>query len=70
MNGMLWYDNDPKTSLADKIINAARYYFKKYGVIPNYCEVNPATFEEGTKVDKVKIATSKIQVNHIWIGVK
>lgn len=40
--GMLWFDNDPKTNLAAKIIRAVEYYTKKYGRVPNLCLIHPS----------------------------
>ena len=48
--GMLWFDNDPKTTLKDKIIRAADYYRKKYGRVPNTCLINPDALS-GEKID-------------------
>ena len=40
--GMLWFDNDKKTDLSDKIKRAASYYKEKYGQNPNLCFVHPS----------------------------
>ena len=45
--GMLWYDNDPKTTLTDKVARAVEYYRKKYGRDPNLCLVNPSSCPNG-----------------------
>lgn len=69
--GMLWYDNDPKTSLAKKISKAATYYQEKYARIPNLCYVHPATIgslELTDAVIEVRISQS-VMPNHIWMGV-
>lgn len=69
--GMLWFDNDPKSSLAVKVIRAADYYKKKYGKVPNKCYINPKDREKKLKgfVNGIKIFTSPtIITNHIWIG--
>lgn len=39
--GMMWFDNDPKTTLKEKVIAAADYYRQKYGHVPIACLVNP-----------------------------
>ena len=39
-SGLLWYDNSNKT-LAEKIIQAANRYERKFGVPPDTCFVNP-----------------------------
>jgi hypothetical protein len=66
--GMLWFDNRPGASLAEKVENAARYYCEKYGRAPNVCFVNQA--EVGT-VEGVTIRTHRgIMRNHYWLGVE
>lgn len=68
--GMLWFDNNPKTSLKAKIISAAHYYRQKYGHVPNFCQVNPGQFEEiDLGILKVTQA-SNILPGHLWIGIK
>ena len=47
--GMLWFDNDPKTTLAIKIERAVEYYHKKYGCKPNLCLIHPAALENPAK---------------------
>ncbi|MFQ6057725.1 MAG: hypothetical protein ACE5MB_02440 [Anaerolineae bacterium] len=71
--GLLWYDDDPKRPLADKINEAARRYYEKFGVRPNTCYVNPVSIPEGNgdlSHRQVKvIPTSTILPNHFWLGV-
>jgi hypothetical protein len=69
--GMLWYDNDPKTELAMKVIKAAKYYTEKYGTQPNMCFVHPSMVtSSSTKVGTVIICGHKAMLpNHFWIGV-
>lgn len=40
--GMLWFDNDAKSSLDTKIERAASYYRTKYGRTPTLCFVHPS----------------------------
>jgi len=40
--GMLWFDNDPHTTLAAKVEKAAAYYITKYGRTPTVCFVHPS----------------------------
>lgn len=69
--GMLWFDNDPKSALPDKVNRAAEYYRKKYGHAPNLCLVNPRMLsEEKPKAGRVQLrASAVILPNHLWIGV-
>lgn len=38
--GWLWFDNDPKTSLEEKIAQAAGRFQQKFGQAPRLCYVN------------------------------
>lgn len=68
--GMLWFDNDPKIALSEKIEEASAYYRKKYGQAPNQCIVNPVMLSDGrVKLSSLKITASPmILPNHLWIG--
>ena len=70
ITGMMWFDNDPKTNLPQKIDRAARYYRKKYGEAPNLCYVNPKMMADSKPENgKVNVKTSaNILPFHIWIG--
>jgi hypothetical protein len=70
--GMMWFDNDPKTALPDKVARAAEYYRSKYGHSPDVCLVNPGMLPQPV------LQTGRIQVRpmrtvlpgHLWIGVE
>jgi hypothetical protein len=68
--GMLWFDNDPKTDLPQKVSLAAAYYRKKYGKAPTLCFVNPKMINgKKEKAGQVTIKTSpSILPHHLWIG--
>lgn len=81
--GMLWFDNDPKVGLANKVERAAAYYQKKYGKAPTLCFVHPSMFpaqnpDEHTANPPAqeKYTTAGVEVrtnlsvlpNHFWIG--
>lgn len=72
--GMLWFDNDPKADLAEKVRRAADYYGKKYNRTASICYVNPAMMPGGveqTTIGKLQvIARREVLPNHLWIGVK
>lgn len=40
--GMLWYKNDPKMTLEQKVSEAAAYYAMKHGRSPTECFVHPS----------------------------
>lgn len=76
--GMLWFDNDPKTAVNDKIGRAVSYYQKKYGKSPNLCFVHPSMLTNGAAGEAQKAATAGgvelrssgvVLPNHFWIGV-
>ncbi len=82
--GMLWFDNDKKTSIPSKVEKAARYYQQKYGVNPDLCYVHPKTVrdentgnggkkkterQEPLTVGKIKVLRNeKVLPDHFWIG--
>jgi hypothetical protein len=67
--GMLWYDNSNVT-LAQKIEQAAKYYFGKYGARPQTVFVNPTMISgEPPVIDGLAIKTNRsVMVNHFWVG--
>jgi hypothetical protein len=72
--GMLWFDNDPKLALVDKVQRASDYYRQKYGRIPDLCLVHPSmliTRPEPLpgRAGKVMVRPNRaIQPGHLWIG--
>lgn len=70
-SGMLWYDNDPKTELNNKVSQAAAYYKKKYGHTPNMCYVHTSMLtDKSAKAGSINIKTTKsILPHHFWLGV-
>ena len=82
--GMLWFDNDKKTSIPSKVEKAARYYHKKYGVNPDLCYIHPKTVKGGNggngqfrkktgqepyKIGKILVLKNeKVLPDHFWIG--
>ena len=70
--GMLWFDNDPKTTLNIKIAQAAEHYRAKYGRFPDLCLVNPSMLKE-PQMETGKILVRPLRSilpNHLWIGVE
>lgn len=69
--GMLWFDNDPKAELNDKVLRAAAYYQKKYGLQPNLCFVHPSMLPAPSpRAGSIELRTSKqVLPNHLWLGV-
>ena len=85
-NGMLWYDNDPKTALTVKIEKAVDYYRHKYGRDPNLCLIHPSMLPADEKVEapaqnsgagdnprigKITVRPYRpVLPGHLWIGVE
>jgi len=67
--GILWYDKDPKTSLAQKVYEAAERYREKFGVAANTCYVNPDMVAGETRVPGFELRTrASIRPHHYWVG--
>ena len=83
--GMLWFDNDKKTSIPSKIEKAAQYYQMKYGKIPNLCYIHPKMVNGGngrkgkskqkSPQDSMQVGNIQVMKNemilpdHFWIGI-
>ncbi len=71
--GMLWFDDNPAITIADKVTKAAAYYASKYGRKPTVCFVNPGMLG-GESMDKsggIEIRTNRtIQNHHFWLGIQ
>lgn len=69
--GMLWYDDDNKRPLSEKVARAVDYYKAKYGSVPTVCFVNPATLKESPDTAAgVQIRPARnVMVDHFWLGV-
>lgn len=70
--GLLWFDNDPKRKLADKINQAATRYQVKFGRRPTLCYLNIQEFDGQTEeVGGVQLrSASNVRPHHFWIGVE
>ena len=70
--GLLWFDDSQKRSLADKVTQAAQRYQQKYGRAPNVCYVHPQQpgMAEGLTVAGVRVLPFKgILPNNFWLGI-
>ena len=73
--GMLWFDNDPRTTLSVKIQKAMAYYENKFGKKPNLCLAHPSMMEpeQGGQVEIEKLvirAYLPVTPGHFWIGIE
>jgi hypothetical protein len=78
--GLLWFDDDPRKELEEKVLRAATHYERKYGRSPELCYVHPSTFngngdgKRGKKGDVVKAGKVEIRagrtvlLHHFWLG--
>jgi hypothetical protein len=68
--GMMWFDDNPKTPLTDKIEQAVNYYHQKYGHIPDLCFVNPLMLKQPIeRTAGIAVHPShSILLWHFWIG--
>lgn len=69
---MMWFDDDAKRGLSDKVSRAAAYYQAKYGAHPNLCFVNPAVLANGQETVTVGVQIRPARTvlpNHFWLGV-
>ena len=49
--GMLWFDDDDRRSVEEKVHRAAGYYQDKYGKMPTLCFVHPSMLDETRLTD-------------------
>ena len=79
--GLLWYDDNPRRELEDKVGEAAQRYRAKYGRWPNTCYVHPQMvadrLEQELRVACPKrdrtvirvVSAPNILPHHYWLGV-
>ena len=78
--GLLWFDNDSKIDIEEKIRRAAQYYREKYGRPADICYANSRTlFGRADAKDRFEIelddrtlkviAASNILPHHFWVGI-
>jgi hypothetical protein len=70
--GMLWYDDDRRHGLGDKVDRAASHFRSKYGRTPNLCFANPETLGKNPpkEVSGLKLKSSgSVLPHHFWLGV-
>ncbi len=67
MIGMLWFDNDPKRSLEEKVEFAAAYYEKKYGRKPTLIAASKKNVTEATTVDGIQVKPVTGLLNHHFL---
>ncbi len=71
---MLWFDDDPRRELGEKVQRAVSYYEQKYHRTAEVCYVNPAELPTASAPEAD--ATVRVQVrsaanvlpHHFWVG--
>jgi hypothetical protein len=69
--GLLWFDNDPRRKLVDKISQAATRYQVRFGRKPTVCYLNVADLNgQSDEIKGIRLQVgSNVQRHHFWIGV-
>ncbi len=76
--GLLWFDDDPRKQLEEKVQRAVMHYERKYGRAPTLCFVHSNVFDgngNGKQSGVKKVGGVEIRVgrsvlpNHFWLGV-
>ena len=70
--GLLWFDNDPKRSLSEKIKRAATRYQSKFSRKPTVCYLNHADYSGKLEnVNGIMLRSAhNVLRHHLWIGVE
>jgi hypothetical protein len=68
--GMLWLDDDKRTTIEEKISRAAAYYQHKFGQAPDTCLVNTGVLKEELDVGAIHVSPARnVLPHHFWIGI-
>jgi hypothetical protein len=73
--GLLWFDDDPRKQLEEKVKRAVAHYERKYGRSPTLCFVHPSAFDGNgrrgvKKAGGVEIRSGRsVLPDHFWLGV-
>jgi hypothetical protein len=69
--GWLWFDDDPKSTLEEKVERAAQMYEEKHGHAPGTCCVHPETIAgDELRVNGLcVVAARNVLLHHFWLGV-
>lgn len=69
--GWMWFDNDAKRTLEEKIQLAVQHYREKFGYVPNTCFVNKNLLaEDEMQCGRVRVVAARnIMPDYFWLGV-
>ena len=66
---LVWYDNDRKRKLEEKVAQAAERYTERFGAAPEIVLLNPAQAGEIETVAGIPVRTTSLVLpNHVYIG--
>ena len=72
-SGLLWFDDDPRKKLEEKVQRAAMHYERKFGEYPTLCFVHPSALGDQAREQQaghVAIrARQAVLPNHFWLGI-
>jgi hypothetical protein len=67
--GWLWFDNDPSSTVEEKVQRAAERYAAKFGRAPTTCCVHPQAIEGPVQVGAVRVVPLRhVLLHHFWLG--
>ncbi len=69
--GLLWFDDDSRRKLADKVGQAATRYQARFGRRPTICYVNEADLNgQRNEIKGIRLqSASNVLRHHFWVGV-
>lgn len=68
--GLLWFDDDPRRKIDEKVQQAAARYLQKFGIAPDVCYVNDQSIDRSeVRVGSLRVLpASMVRPHHFWIG--
>ncbi|HIQ01190.1 MAG TPA: hypothetical protein EYH30_03520 [Anaerolineales bacterium] len=72
--GLLWFDNDPRRGLEEKVLRAVAHYRRKYGHTPNVCFVHPSMLNGNGRRSVLRAGGVEVRPgrailpDHFWVG--
>lgn len=71
--GLLWFDDDPRTGLEEKVRRAAKHFKRKYGFAADTCLVHRSVFtsrkEKRLSVGGITVRPHHpVLYHHLWLG--
>lgn len=67
---LIWYDNDRKRALTDKVRAAAERYRERFGSAPEVVLLNPTDAAEQDRLAGLIVRpTVLVSPNHLYVGV-